>query len=178
MPSSSAISSSLSLLRARRWCHWGFSSLVIAPVIRTLPGQGEPLRDQALELRMVRMLVEQMRANHAPHSQYERLGLPIEGKVTEAHLLVEQQWPQAQSALNRDWSIAPADSFAPILLRPISELAARPEIAARLSDGLGVQMAGPFMERFGHMSPWHLAVMLPSMTPARLREIENRARRA
>ncbi|WP_428956560.1 sulfatase [Streptomyces sp. cg35] len=59
------------------------------------PEQRSPLTDDAVELRMAGLLVELMRANEAPPSQYERLGLPAEGPVTEEHLLVGAQREQA-----------------------------------------------------------------------------------
>lgn len=62
------------------------------------PEQLEPLVDDAVELRMAGLLVELMRRNEAPESQYERLGLPAEGPVGEHHLLVRAQRAQAQSA--------------------------------------------------------------------------------
>ena len=58
--------------------------------LETDPEQLDPLQDDEVELRMARLLVEAMRANEAPRSQFERLGLPAEGEVTEKHLLVRQ----------------------------------------------------------------------------------------
>ncbi|MEV1023378.1 sulfatase [Streptomyces sp. NPDC050264] len=60
------------------------------------PEQRSPLVDDAVELRMAGLLVELMRANEAPPSQYERLGLPAEGPVTEDHLLVRAQRERAE----------------------------------------------------------------------------------
>ena len=50
------------------------------------PCQENPLIDHEVELRMVRLMVDLMRANDAPAEQYERLGLPADGQVTENHL--------------------------------------------------------------------------------------------
>ncbi|WP_328541962.1 sulfatase [Streptomyces sp. NBC_00371] len=55
------------------------------------PEQHTPLVDDAAELRMASLMVDLMRANDAPPSQYERLGLPAEGPVTDDHLLVRSQ---------------------------------------------------------------------------------------
>jgi len=55
------------------------------------PGQAAPLHDPALELRMAELLVGLMRDNDAPSSQFQRLGLPSEGPVTVAHLLIDRQ---------------------------------------------------------------------------------------
>lgn len=51
------------------------------------PQQLSPLVDDEAELRMARLLVEAMRTNDAPASQFARLGLPAEGEVTAEHLL-------------------------------------------------------------------------------------------
>ncbi|MFJ3219968.1 sulfatase [Kitasatospora sp. NPDC086801] len=62
------------------------------------PEQRTPLVDDAAELRMATLLVDLMRANDAPPSQYERLGLPGEGPVGAEHLLVRAQHEQADRA--------------------------------------------------------------------------------
>ncbi|TCC44306.1 sulfatase [Kribbella capetownensis] len=63
------------------------------------PHQRTPLLDDDLELELATLMVELMRANDAPEDQYVRLGLPVEGPVTSAHLLVRRQCDQAQRAL-------------------------------------------------------------------------------
>lgn len=55
------------------------------------PEQRTPVQDDAVELRMAGLMVELMRENDAPASQFERLGLPVTGPVTETHLLVGAQ---------------------------------------------------------------------------------------
>ncbi|MFG2725688.1 sulfatase [Streptomyces canus] len=62
------------------------------------PQQLAPLVDDETELRMASLLVELMRANDAPPSQFERLGLPAEGPVAAAHLLARAQHEQAALA--------------------------------------------------------------------------------
>ncbi|MHB1010307.1 MAG: hypothetical protein ACYC1E_13995, partial [Propionibacteriaceae bacterium] len=52
----------------------------------TDPGQEHPMVDDEIELRMAQLLVDLMRASDAPSSQYERLGLPVEGVVGPRHL--------------------------------------------------------------------------------------------
>ncbi|MGX1560972.1 hypothetical protein [Streptomyces sp. NPDC055506] len=47
---------------------------------------------------MAILLVDLMRASDAPPSQYERLGLPDDGPVTDTHLLVREQRHQAEQA--------------------------------------------------------------------------------
>ncbi len=59
------------------------------------PHQEHPLTDDELELRMIRLLVERMRATDAPDSQYVRLGLPREGEPGTEHLLIAEQADRA-----------------------------------------------------------------------------------
>ena len=56
--------------------------------LSTDPGQLHPLADDELELRMIGLLLDAMRANDAPASQYERLGLPADGPAGPSHLAV------------------------------------------------------------------------------------------
>ncbi|MEU2241130.1 sulfatase [Streptomyces sp. NPDC018338] len=62
------------------------------------PEQRAPLVDDEAELRMASLLVGRLRESDAPPSQYERLGLPADGPVTEKHLLVRAQRAQAELA--------------------------------------------------------------------------------
>lgn len=50
------------------------------------PGQLHPIVDDDAELRMIGLLVDQMRRNDAPAGQFERLGLPATGVVGRDHL--------------------------------------------------------------------------------------------
>ncbi|SED91608.1 sulfatase [Ruania alba] len=55
------------------------------------PQQLDPIVDDDIELALADAMVELMRANHAPRSQFERLGLPFTGPVTGEHLLAQRQ---------------------------------------------------------------------------------------
>lgn len=55
------------------------------------PEQEHPLKDDAIEYRMLDLLLAKMRANDAPEDQYERLGLPKDGDVTDEHLALERE---------------------------------------------------------------------------------------
>ncbi|MUM29285.1 sulfatase [Mycolicibacterium sp. CBMA 295] len=59
------------------------------------PEQLHPIIDDHAEKRMATMLVELMRANEAPTSQYQRVGLPVTGPIEDKHLLVRAQHEQA-----------------------------------------------------------------------------------
>ncbi|MFI9207861.1 sulfatase-like hydrolase/transferase [Streptomyces sp. NPDC053253] len=63
------------------------------------PEQLAPLVDDEAELRMASLLAGLLRESDAPPSQYERLGLPADGPVTEKHLLVRAQRAQAERAV-------------------------------------------------------------------------------
>ncbi|MBC9727264.1 sulfatase [Streptomyces sp. TRM68367] len=64
------------------------------------PDQQRPLADDDLERRMATLLVQLIRANDAPPSQYERLGLPDTGDVGDEHLAVRRQWAQVEASLD------------------------------------------------------------------------------
>jgi arylsulfatase A-like enzyme len=63
------------------------------------PAQEKPIVDETIERRMIRLLLDLMQANDAPPDQYERLGLPIDGRITREHLLLAAQYEAAISAL-------------------------------------------------------------------------------
>lgn len=54
------------------------------------PEQENPLKDDEIERRMLRLMIERMQANDAPASQYERLGLPADGAIADEHLALER----------------------------------------------------------------------------------------
>jgi arylsulfatase A-like enzyme len=62
------------------------------------PDQRTPLRDDDQELRLIGLMLDLMRENDAPVSQYERLGLPAKGAADASHLLVARQWEQMMAA--------------------------------------------------------------------------------
>ncbi|MFG2525253.1 sulfatase [Streptomyces sp. NPDC048527] len=95
------------------------------------PEQHTPLVDDAAELRMASLMVDLMRANDAPPSQYERLGLPAEGPVTDSHLLVRSQ--RAQAALAAEPLPRPEDY-------PQGRLSLRTPIQALVSDPFGIEV--------------------------------------
>jgi arylsulfatase A-like enzyme len=68
--------------------------------LATDPKQEHPVTgDDETELRMIRLLVEALRENDAPASQYERLGVPQDpAEVTAAHLLIAAQRERADAA--------------------------------------------------------------------------------
>ncbi|MCX4547658.1 sulfatase [Streptomyces sp. NBC_01387] len=99
--------------------------------LETDPEQHTPLVDDAAELRMATLLVELMRTNDAPPSQYERLGLPAHGPVTEKHLLVRAQCEQAERAAQ---PLPRAEDF------PEGRLSLRTPLVALISDPVAVEV--------------------------------------
>ena len=53
--------------------------------LETDPLQEHPLADRELELRLINLMLDLMRKNHAPPSQYQRLGLPETGPAELSH---------------------------------------------------------------------------------------------
>lgn len=102
------------------------------------PGQERPLVDDDVELRMIALLVEVMRESDAPMSQYERLGVPARGEVSEEHLQVRDQAERARDMIE---PLPPVDQLpaGDLLAGPLEELLELPgarEILTRHVPGL------------------------------------------
>jgi arylsulfatase A-like enzyme len=76
------------------------------------PDQRQPLIDDELELKLAAELVARLRESDAPPSQYERLGLPRTGPVTDAHLLARKQSQQVQDSAGLAGNVAQLARFA------------------------------------------------------------------
>lgn len=131
------------------------------------PGQADPLVDDELELRMAQGLVELMRANEAPPSQFERLGLPATGDVGREHLLCAGQREQALAAR------APAraetefpDSTWSVRSR-VTDLLAHPPAAEILARHCRPISVGPFAEVCGELSLHRAAAAMVGVLPWR-----------
>jgi arylsulfatase A-like enzyme len=95
--------------------------------LATDPAQEHPITDDATELRMIRLLVEALRENDAPVSQYERLGLPWEPEeVGEEHLLVAAQRATAEAARQPALRSSDFPEGHLSLRTPLTELLAEP----------------------------------------------------
>ncbi|MFV0457852.1 MAG: sulfatase [Actinomycetales bacterium] len=100
------------------------------------PGQLNPVVDDEVEVRMMELLVELMRASDAPPEQYLRLGLPLEGPVSVQHLLVATHARRAQQtaeALPGTEELQCLD----ILTLPLADALGDPERGAILRELLG-----------------------------------------
>lgn len=99
------------------------------------PGQQHPLDDPETELRMLRLLAGLLHDCDAPRSQFERLGIPYDGEITEQHLLVRDQ-AQRAAALAEPM---PAPEDLPdggLLTRPVLELLQDPAVRTAVEEHL------------------------------------------
>lgn len=135
------------------------------------PDQLEPLRSAELELRMIRKLVEELNESDAPHSQYERLGLPQNpDEVCEEHLLIERQWEMVLQGLSGP---IPASDFPSDRIgvhTPLRQLLSQPRLASIATSAMPMPPA--LLDRFGGMSFWQLSVMTPAFGGDTLRRLD------
>ncbi|TLM86258.1 sulfatase [Pseudarthrobacter sp. NamE2] len=114
--------------------------------LKTDPHQTTPLLDEDLELRMCKALVDLLKRNDSPRSQFERLGLPEEGPVGKEHLSCARQKPE--------FTFLPPSHFpagTPSVHTPIADLLADPATRAileryldrKLLTGLFPRISGP-----------------------------------
>jgi arylsulfatase A-like enzyme len=136
------------------------------------PQQATPLVDDAVELRMADALVQLMRRNHAPQSQFVRLGLPASGAVGPEHLLCRAQLDQARRANDPPPAL---DSFPTGELgvhRTLGDLLADERSAAVLRKHLGRLLAGPGLAMVSQVSLYRAAVASLGIIPwETLREV-------
>jgi arylsulfatase A-like enzyme len=99
------------------------------------PGQQHPLDDPESELRMLRLLADLLRAGDAPRSQFERLGIPYDGEITERHLLVREQAERAAAFAE---PIPPSEELPDggLLTRPVLELLRDPAVRTVVEEHL------------------------------------------
>ncbi|MEI3848858.1 MULTISPECIES: sulfatase [Microbacterium] len=153
---------------------WAYGTLLFD--LETDPTQDRPLRDDELELRMATLLVEQMRASDAPPEQYERLGLPAEGPVTSAHLLIGAQWEQVQRGLTAAPTAEDLGEGSVVATATIRELFEDDAVRAVVLDALPF-LDNPHMSRMaGAMTLLEVAAMKVEIDAPALRELDARLR--
>jgi hypothetical protein len=115
---------------------------------------------------MAGLLVERLRAADAPLGQYERLGLPAIGPVTDQHLLVRAQ--QAQAEASRQPPPRPGDfPTGPFSVHvPLRELLAHPGAAAVLREHFATLLDGPFARMAADLSLLQIAAFAVGLLPA------------
>ncbi|MFI1912801.1 sulfatase/phosphatase domain-containing protein [Nocardia sp. NPDC020380] len=130
------------------------------------PEQRDPIVDDAVELRMANLLAGLMRANEAPASQYERLGLPATGPVEDKHLLVRAQRDRAEltAAPLPDPEDFPAGRFS--LLNPVHELTADPAAREVLSKHIPGIVDTEFLQFLGPLRLIDFAATASGLLPA------------
>ena len=129
--------------------------------LATDPGQEHPIVDDEIELTMIELLVGLMRANEAPASQFERLGLPATGQVTHDHLLVARQRDRAEEAAE---PLPPLDSFpsgAFGLETPLQDLLANPAAAHVITTHLPALRHNEMINMIAGSSIYQIAAVVP-----------------
>lgn len=136
------------------------------------PHQQEPLVDDDLELRMTKLLVERMRNDDAPASQYIRLGLPHRGEPGPDHLQIESGRERAEAIAAP--LPAPSELAAADLLRlPLQVILDHPQAGPVVKEEAADLVAGELLTINPHMSLLDLAAM--AQIPANhLRRIDTR----
>ncbi len=56
------------------------------------PNQENPIVDAEIEKRMIKLLIEEMKKSDAPIEQYERLGIPFDGEISDEHLRLKEKY--------------------------------------------------------------------------------------
>ncbi|MGR7001688.1 hypothetical protein ACU686_32740 [Yinghuangia aomiensis] len=120
----------------------------------TDPGQDTPLVDDALELRLIGLLLDAMRAADAPAEQYARLGLPQQGPAGNEHLLARVHRAQAEAAADAEPLDAADFPTGPRSVNaPLRDLFADEAAVAVLRDfGLGRLIDGGLTRMIGDAS--------------------------
>ncbi|MFI7148753.1 sulfatase [Nonomuraea sp. NPDC050022] len=128
------------------------------------PEQRHPLVDDALEARMIRLLVGLLRDTDAPPEQYERLGLPQDGEPGERHLQVRRQWAQVVAAREpvrrEDYPDGPLSAHT-----PLRELLADPAARVLLDEHVPGLLSGPLAAMAGGLSLVEIAATAVGLLP-------------
>ncbi|WTW99080.1 sulfatase [Streptomycetaceae bacterium NBC_01309] len=136
---------------------YGFGTLLFD--LAADPDQEHPLIDDALELRLAALLVEQLKDSDAPADQYLRLGLPADGPVTDEHLLVRTQWPQVEASLEPLPTAAEFPESAVSVTTPLNRILAIPGGADAITRHLGLTLSPGQLAFLGSRSPLDLAAV-------------------
>lgn len=105
--------------------------------LETDPDQLMPIVDDELELRMIGLLLNAMRAADAPPSQYERLGLPATGDADATHLLARAQLSTYRASTEPLPTAAEFPQGSPVTSTSLGELVGNPGHRRALVDEIG-----------------------------------------
>ncbi|UJP09597.1 sulfatase [Microbacterium sp. KUDC0406] len=136
------------------------------------PGQEHLIVDDEIELRLATLLVQLMRDNDAPDEQFVRLGLPDRGPVQYRHLLLRAQHERAATARKDPPVRALFHSASPVVARSVAELCADDRARATVENLFPDVMGMAGLASVSRRTLWEIALILPSVTTARLRELE------
>ena len=107
------------------------------------PLQESPLLDDEVELRMATLMRDLMLDNAAPPEQFQRMGLPVTGRLEASHLLCRAQHDQVETSRMRPLRASDFPTARLDVTTPIAVLLADTEAMAVLSDHLGALVEGP-----------------------------------
>ncbi|PWH07398.1 sulfatase [Brachybacterium endophyticum] len=130
------------------------------------PEQTSPILDDELELRMIDLLLEALRAADAPPSQYERLGVPEHGPVGPEHLLARRQHPAYLASIAPPPSADDLPPGSPVATRTLAELMRDGEAAAAICEAIG-----PAAESLTRLAGTSTLVELAALSPALRRDV-------
>ncbi|WP_022890421.1 sulfatase [Agromyces italicus] len=143
------------------------------------PLQESPLVDDELELRMLGLLVDLMRASDAPREQYERLGLPLDSEPGAEHLVLGREL-EASAGVGAVATAADAFDLAALAdtvlgTRTVRELLADGAVRSVLRDELGAIVDGPLPDEALGMTLVQIATVTAGLVPpAALQRIAER----
>lgn len=151
---------------------WLFGTLLFD--LETDPEQEHPIADDDLELRLATALRDQLIDTDAPAEQYQRLGLPRVGTLTNEHLLVREQWDQilastAPPPRTEDFPNTPL-----AVTTPIGTLSAVPEAHAILQELAPLLVNGPLAVVGTALSPLQVAALTPAISTETLHRLAER----
>ncbi len=140
--------------------------------LQTDPEQQHPLIDDELELHLIGTMLTLMRANDAPASQYERLGLPPTGPADHTHLQVRKQFAQIASS---QIPLPDPDDFrttAPCVNSTLRDLMENPATRSILESELG-DFPARMQSMLGDTPLVRLASFTPTLNTEVLRRLDN-----
>ncbi|MUL67864.1 sulfatase [Mycobacterium sp. CBMA 234] len=129
------------------------------------PEQLHPIIDDRAERRMATLLVELMRTNEAPPSQYQRLGLPATGPIEDEHLLARVQREQADRAAEPLPGLEEFPTGRLSVRSPLHVLLAEPAAAEVLRRYIPAIADSEILQLLGPISLYDFAAMAPGIVP-------------
>ncbi len=151
---------------------WPFGTLLYD--LETDPEQEQPLLDDELELSMAGLLLDAMRANDAPPSQFVRLGLPEVGPADRTHLLVARQWDQVVASSTPLPGRESFEQAGPSVFSPVADLLADPRTEPVVAPQWGHLAAYGMADR----SPYEAAGFSARISAAMLHDLNAAIRAA